>query len=189
LRGKNKITLFLIAVVIVLIVVLAHWKGNFPCSAEIINNLFFSVFALSSVGIGMTYSNYEVDELKRTKDNIRNSGTIPAKYKDMLMFDITGKIKEYQPLIKVHGGIYFWIIITSLVGIIVNLFLPKEGWEILKEILRSAALSVAFISGAAIMILRKQKQYLMDLATSGYDQQIQQAKDLLSGKYESFLPD
>lgn len=162
------------------------YKHKIPtCVSSATTNIFFAVFAMSSIGIGLAYSNYEINELKDKNDEIQQieDTKIERRLKDTFALDVIDRKNETRPVISFHGIVYFIVAIICIIGVLINELISNV---IIIEQLRSWALAIALIIICTIGLLMCYKRGLLNLIAK-YDKIIDDAQSVLEGEYKKLF--
>jgi hypothetical protein len=164
---------------------------SLPLTSSSITNFYFALITIASIGFSLSFSPYEVDELKEFQEKIDSSKQLPENVKDFLVTDISLKIKDAKP--TNFKAVKFYLVITLCLsgGIIVNEIM--SGYE---SVISYNVVRFLKIEGLPVLIgilwhihaLYKFKQRLIKLCVSEYDKSIKTIVDVAQGNYTNLLP-
>lgn len=174
-----------IAIVVILFPLFSFFLQHTLSDKGTLTNMLFAIISIASIGFGLAFSNYEIDELKEKREQIYADKKIPGKLRDKFMLDINITIKNMKPISLFFGWLYVVVAIFLSLGVIVNEVVDSAA---IRAILKSASLSILAMLAYTLLLLILDKIRLIKLATSEYDKCWKQIKEVLDGDYTSLLP-
>lgn len=156
-----------------------------------VTNFFFALIAIVGIGFGLSFSFYEIDELKEYRAKIANSKEFSNSLKDMLGVDINLKIESAKPITLSAVKFYLWMTLVLSMGIIINELLSSYSNKACLNILRFLkieAIVMLFVVIWHLFGIFRYKQYLLTLCILEYDRSIKKISDISGGDYRSLLP-
>lgn len=161
-------------------------KTSISCDKASLTNIFFAVFSISSVAIGLAYTANEIEELTIKKDDYKNKEIINGSaLRDTIVMDIDQRIGQTKNIRDFQGMLHLVIVVSCFVGILLNETISQEPFQ---KFLRCAAYILAVLALYAVVLLHRHKQYLLFLARIGYDSLIKKIEGISKGRYDDLLP-
>lgn len=180
---------FLVSNLIFAVLVFLKVPLPFSFSNSSVTNFFFALAAITAMGFSLSFSAYEIDELKEYKEGI-SSRNIPNTLKDTIGAAINLKIRDAKPVNISAAKFYLFMTICSSAAIIMNeLFCASQAGICSKILfmLKGEGLICLFIVILHLISIYRYKESLVEL-TSEYDKIINQIAEVQSGNYTSLLP-
>jgi hypothetical protein len=176
---------FFVSLVIFSFIIKFPLKITLDLIRNSVNTIYFAILAIASVGIGLSYSDYELVKLKIKREEVSKIPDLPEGLADKIGFDINDKIGKTEKIFTFHQRFNFVVIVGAFACVIVS-----ELNEGIKGhfILKVCGLSLAFSYICSFLWLMLYKRYLINMVTNEYDATIKSVKLIKGGDYGQVMP-
>ena len=150
-----------------------------------VNTILFAVIAISSVGMGLSYSDHELVKLKEKRTEINARSEISKALSDSLILDINSRIKKTERIFGFHQRFNFIIIVAAFTCILTNEVVLNFKCQ---YCLKLGGFILSFLYIAAFLDLMIYKRGLLDVITNKYEECIKNVKLINDGDFSNLMP-
>lgn len=150
-----------------------------------VNTIMFAVIAISSVGMGLSYSDHELVKLKEKKKQILDNQKLRQDLRDTIGLDINDRIETTERIFGKHQRYNFIIIVISFLIVLFNEVYSTSNCQFW---LKYIGFTLSFFYLASFLWLMIYKRSLIDIVVNQYDKAIKKVDMIDKGDFRGIMP-